>query len=104
MSAGPSLSDRAPSIIHASSAVRVSSPTVSNDFRSGMIPSKLHTPALGRCPTMPHNAAGSRTEPAVSVPTAATHMPAATAAAEPDDDPPVMRVTSHGFRAGPNAL
>ena len=31
-------------------------------------------------------------------------MPAATAAAEPPDDPPGTRVGCDGFRAGPNAL
>ena len=61
---------------------------MSNDFRKGIIPWVLKTPALGRWPTIPHSAAGSRTEPAVSVPSAATHIPAATAAAEPDDDRP----------------
>ncbi len=30
-------------------------------------------------------------------------MPAATAAADPPDDPPGVRVTSHGLRAGPQA-
>ena len=50
---------------------------------------------------MPQRAAGIRTEPAVSVPIAATHIPEATAAAEPDDEPPVIRVVSQGLRAGP---
>ena len=43
-------------------------------------------------------------EPAVSVPIAAMQSPAATAAAEPDEDPPVMRSKSQGFFAGPKAL
>ena len=30
--------------------------------------------------------------------------PAATAAAEPPEEPPVTRVASRGFKAGPNAL
>ena len=34
------------------------------------------------------NAAGTRPEPAVSVPSATGTIPAATATAEPDDDPP----------------
>src|SRR6185503_588790 len=42
-------------------------------------------------------------EPPVSLPSAAMHSSAATAAAEPPDDPPGMRVGSHGLRVGPNA-
>jgi len=52
---------------------------------------------------MPHSAAGSRIEPEVSLPSAAKHMPAATAAAEPDDDPPVMCAGSRGLRAAGQA-
>ncbi len=39
-------------------------------------------------PTVPVNAAGWRIEPPVSVPVAPRHSPAATAAAEPPDEPP----------------
>src|SRR5271165_1998797 len=70
----------------------------------GIIPLSLSNPALGRCPTMPHNAAGQRTDPAVSVPIAATHISAATAAAEPEEDPPVILSGSQGFFTAPNAL
>src|SRR5690242_20808713 len=45
--------------------------------------------------------AGIRTDPAVSVPSAAVTMPAASAAAEPLEDPPVTRSGSHGLRHGP---
>src|SRR5437763_5668076 len=51
----------------------------------------------------PQNAAGWRTEPPVSEPRAAGTMRAATAAAEPPDDPPATRVTSHGLRVTPKA-
>src|SRR5580698_11076100 len=78
--------------------------TVSNDGHSGTMPFKLIRFALGRCPTTPHSAGGQRPEPDVSDPNAATHIPAATAPAEPEDEPPVMRSTFHGFFAGPNAL
>jgi hypothetical protein len=40
----------------------------------------------------------------VSVPSAAGASPAATAAAEPDDEPPGTRDVSHGFFVGQNAL
>src|SRR5581483_2187479 len=78
--------------------------TVSNEVHSGTTPSRLKTPALGRIPTTPHNAGGHRPEPEVSEPSAATHIPAATAAAEPDDEPPAIRSGFHGFRVGPKAL
>src|SRR3954454_24503774 len=51
----------------------------------------------------PHSAAGCRMDPPVSVPRDAIHSSAATAAADPPDDPPGMRVTSHGFRVIWNA-
>lgn len=47
--------------------------------------------------------AGWRIEPPVSVPSAAGTSPAATAAAEPEDDPPGILVTSQGFFVAPNA-
>src|SRR6185369_4450258 len=53
---------------------------------------------------MPQNAAGWRIEPPVSVPVANGTMPAATAAAEPPDDPPGTRAASHGLRTGPKWL
>ncbi len=58
-------------------------------------------------PTMPHNAAGCRIEPPVSVPVAPIASPAATAAAEPPEEPPGTSVTpsgDHGLVTGPNAL
>ncbi len=54
-------------------------------------------------PTIPQSAAGWRIEPPVSVPIAHGTRPAATAAAEPPDEPPGTRVRSHGFSTGPNA-
>src|SRR5512146_2984075 len=53
---------------------------------------------------MPQYAAGCRTEPPVSEPSAMRAIPAATAAAEPPDEPPGTRVRSCGLRAGPYAL
>src|SRR2546423_4955918 len=51
----------------------------------------------------PHSDAGWRTEPPVSEPSATETIPAATAAAEPPDEPPGTRVVSQGFFTGPNA-
>ena len=49
---------------------------------------------------MPHEAAGWRIEPPVSVPSASGAMPAATAAAEPPREPPGTRAVP-GLRVGP---
>src|SRR5450759_825610 len=52
---------------------------------------------------MPQNEAGWRIEPPVSVPVAALTSRAATAAALPPDEPPGVRLRSHGFCTGPKA-
>src|SRR5579859_7191384 len=52
-------------------------------------------------PHTPLSAAGCRMEPPVSVPVAAGAMRAATAAAEPPEEPPGTSRLSHGFRTGP---
>ena len=56
-------------------------------------------------PTMPQNDAGWRIEPPVSVPVAPRHSRAATAAAEPPEEPPGTRSLPsrgpHGFFTGP---
>ena len=57
----------------------------------------------GRMPVTPHSAAGIRTEPPVSVPTARGTSPAPTAAADPALDPPDIRLGSCGLAAGPLA-
>ena len=60
-------------------------------------------------PTVPVKAAGWRIEPPVSVAVAPTHRCAATAAAEPPDEPPGTICASlparrHGDTTGPKAL
>lgn len=45
-------------------------------------------PSVGLMPTMPLRAAGTRPEPAVSVPRAMSAMPSATATADPELEPP----------------
>ncbi len=52
---------------------------------------------------MPQNAAGTRIEQPKSVPWAIGSMPAATAAAEPPDEPAGLRAGFHGLRVGPNS-
>jgi hypothetical protein len=51
---------------------------------------------------MPQNDAGTRIDPLVSEPSAIGTSPPATAAPEPDDDPPVIRAVSCGLRAAPS--
>ena len=50
---------------------------------------------------MPLNAAGTRPEPAVSVPTPKSAIPSATATAEPELDPPATRSGTHALRTTP---
>ena len=47
-------------------------------------------PWVGLCPNTPVKPEGIRTEPRVSLPSAAAHSPADTAAAEPPDEPPAL--------------
>src|ERR1700679_146436 len=49
---------------------------------------------------MPHQDAGPRIEPPVSVPIAAIASPPATAAPEPEDEPPGSCAVFQGLRAG----
>src|SRR4051794_11616127 len=51
---------------------------------------------------MPQNDDGTRIEPLVSEPSAIGTSPPPTAAPEPPDEPPVMRVGSWGLRDGPS--
>jgi hypothetical protein len=60
----------------------------------GHEPIAADPPVLGFRPTTPQNAAGCRTEPPVSEPSAIGTRPAATAAAEPPEEPPGTRPLS----------
>src|SRR5262245_51270917 len=84
----------------ASSTERVSGPGVSSVELRGRTPYVLIRPAVTLRPTVPHQAAGSRTDPPVSVPMAIGARPAATATPEPLDEPPGVRCTlrSQGLR------
>ncbi len=84
-----------------SSAVCASGPTVSSVNDSGIALARLTRPLVGLKPVTPQKCAGSRIEPPVSEPSAAGTSRAPTAAPEPDDEPPVMRLGSHGLHAGP---
>ena len=59
------------------------------------------SPTVGLSPTTPQSAAGTRPDPAVSVPMARSASPRATAAAEPELDPPATRSGACGFTTTP---
>src|SRR5262249_56974306 len=81
----------APSQIQrASSAVRDITVTQSSERHEGMTPSVLKRPTVGFNPTMLLQPAGTRPEPAVSVPSAKVTSPAATATLDPELEPPEM--------------
>src|SRR5262249_8598653 len=59
-------------------------------------------PGVGRMPTTPQKPAGVRRLPPRSDPVASHTSPAASAAAEPPDEPPQVRAVSQGLRVSPN--
>src|SRR5947208_15285610 len=93
----------ADSSVAASRTSRVNVPTWSSDDAKAISPYREIRPYVGFSPTTPHSAAGWRTEPPVSVPSAHTASPAATAAADPPDEPPGTMSRSHGLWTGPDA-
>ena len=78
-------------------------PGVSRVGLSGNTPYVLTRPILVFKPVIPHQDAGKRTEPPVSVPTAHGTSPAATATPEPLLEPPgvLARWRSQGFHGVP---
>jgi hypothetical protein len=74
----------------ASRAVRAKIDTQSSERQAGTTPRVLTRPKLGFRPTKLLNAAGTRPEPAVSVPREQLASPVATATAEPELEPPAM--------------
>lgn len=84
----------------ASSTVSAKTDTQSSVRHAGTTPRVGTSPSEGFSPTMLFKAAGTRPEPAVSVPSAKETSPRATATAEPDDDPPGTTAGSNGLRGG----
>src|SRR6266403_1976503 len=77
-------------------------PTVSRCLGStGWTPSIGIKPYVVFNPTIPQQAAGTRLEPAVSVPIATSAIPNANATAFPDEDPPGIRFRFNGFTGVP---
>ena len=62
-----------------------------------MSPNRDTSPYVGFIPTMPVSDAGCLIDPPVSEPSANTVSSAATAAADPPDDPPGTQFKFHGF-------
>ena len=83
------------------SALRAKTPTVSSVVANGITPATEIRPCDGRQPQMPQLLAGTRTEPPVSVPSAKSTRPQATADAEPFDEPPGTRSGAAGLSGVP---
>src|ERR1700733_2964973 len=75
----------------------------SSDEANAINPYRDTRPYVGSTPTTPQNDAGCRIDPPVSVPSVATAMPAATAAADPPLEPPGTRSSACGLCTGPYA-
>src|SRR6185437_11692614 len=72
----------------ASSAVSAKMETQSSERHAGTTPRALSSPRVGLRPNILLNAAGTRPDPAVSVPSEKETRPAATATADPELEPP----------------
>ena len=84
-----------------SAAVLANTDTQSRDLQAGTTPRVDIRPTVGLSPTMLLNAAGTRPDPAVSVPRAKAAIPAATAVLLPDDEPPGTHSGSMALRGVP---
>ena len=80
-----------------SSIERAIGPGWSSENDSGTRPRVDSRPRVGLKAEVPQKAEGMRSEPAVSVPVAAGTMPAASAAAEPPEEPPALRASAQGL-------
>ena len=80
---------------------RANTDTQSNEGLAGTTPRTDSQPGVGFSPTTPQNIAGTRPDPAVSVPRARSASPVATATAEPLDEPPLTRPGATGLSQAP---
>ena len=74
---------------------------MSSERQAGTTPRVDSRPQVGLSPMRLWNAAGTRPDPAVSVPSAKLTQPWATATDEPELDPPEMKSGSKAFRHAP---
>src|SRR3989344_5187087 len=100
MGSGPAKTSK---IAAASETSRVKVPITSKELAKARSPKRDTLPYVGFKPTTPQKAAGWRIEPPVSEPRANTQRSAATAAADPPDEPPGTLDVSQGFLVGPKA-
>src|SRR5437867_3607400 len=96
-----STSTSPPRRMAASRTVRAIGPAVSCVCEMGITPDRLTRPTVGLMPTMPLIEEGLMIEPLVSVPMAAAHRLVATATAEPELEPEVLRFNTYGFLVSP---
>src|SRR6202165_5366996 len=89
------------SAIIASSTVSDNTDTQSSVRHAGTTPAVEISPRLGFSPTMLLSMAGTRPEPAVSVPSASGTNPADTATADPELDPPGIKSPRKGLLGMP---
>src|SRR6195256_5987233 len=89
------------STMKASSTVSENTDTQSSVRQAGTRPAVETSPRLGFRPTILLKPAGTRPEPAVSVPSASGTSPAATATADPEHDPPSISPGSNKLRGTP---
>ncbi|MDT4876089.1 hypothetical protein FQZ97_1115050 [compost metagenome] len=75
--------------------------TVSTERQAGTTPVPDSRPSVGLRPTRLLNDAGTRPEPAVSVPSEKVAYPLATDTAEPELEPPEMKSGSNAFWQAP---
>ena len=86
-----------------SSIERANRPTWSSVRDNSRMPERGIRPCVGLKPYTPQNAAGRMVEPLVWLPSASGTMAAATAAAEPLDEPPGVCSGLCGLRVFPGA-
>ena len=99
----PSAPDRMRSARAESRTVLVRGPTcMYRSSTSGQWPVSGMRPWVAFSPTRPQWLAGWRIDPPTSLPIPRGDMPLDTAAASPPLEPPVVRVSSHGFLVVPN--
>src|ERR1700722_4756394 len=88
----------------AASPVQANTEIVSSDRQAGTVPTVEMAPKVGFSPTMLPNAAGTRPEPAGSVPGGMSAIPAATATPDPDEEPPGACIALNTLRGVPYGL
>src|SRR2546426_12774365 len=74
---------------------------LSSEWDSGIAPWRETLPQVVFSPVTPHAAAGTRTEPPASEPSAPKTRRAAAAAPEPLEEPPAMQSGVQGLRHAP---